>query len=170
MSVDLPPALRSAPSRLAPGREREAAWELAADLLAAHGPGLGEDPLLTLDGGRVSVHRRTRLSSRLPADAALGPVYRMSPGGGIVVPTGRLLVRYAAGSRFEDHAEQLSNSGYEVDQGLGFAPHAGWVRARSGSIGDGLSDIEVLRGLAGVEHVEPEAVIEMSGRAAGSPG
>lgn len=170
MSVDLPPALTSAPSKLAQGGAREAAWELAGDLVAAHGPGLGEDPLLTLDGGRVSVHRRARLASRLPAGAALGPVYRMSPGGGIVVPTGRLLVRYAAGSRIEEHADQLARAGFEVDQGLGFAPHAGWVRARSGSIADALGAVAALRGLAGVEHVEPEAVMEMSGRAGGSPG
>src|SRR5687768_7748473 len=87
------------------------------------------------------------------------PVYRR-PSGALLFPTGRVLVRFPKGDRVDAHAAELAGAGYELDQALGFAPQAGYVRAPGGDPGAGLAGIERLRGLAGVEHVEPEVLME----------
>jgi hypothetical protein len=74
-------------------------------------------------------------------------------------PTGRVLVRFAAGDRIEAHREELRAAGYELDAPLGFAPQAGYVRPATREAG-----LDRLRAISGVEHVEPEVLIERSAR------
>ena len=76
-------------------------------------------------------------------------------------PTGRVLVRFAAGDRVEAHRDELRAAGYELDTPLGFAPQAGYVRPAGGDVAAGL---DRLRAIPGVEHVEPEVLIERSAR------
>jgi hypothetical protein len=91
------------------------------------------------------------------------PVYRR-PSGDLLFPTGRVLVRFGKGDRVDAHADELAGAGYELDQALGFAPQAGYVRAAGGDAAAGLAGIERLRTLAGVEHVEPEVQMERGAR------
>jgi hypothetical protein len=74
-------------------------------------------------------------------------------------PTGRVLVRFAAGDRIEAHGEELRAAGYELDAPLGFAPQAGYVRPATHEAG-----LDRLRAIPGVEHVEPEVLVERSAR------
>jgi hypothetical protein len=74
-------------------------------------------------------------------------------------PTGRVLVRFAAGDRIDAHQEELQAVGYELDAPLGFAPQAGYVRPAGGDSG-----LDRLRAIPGVEHVEPEVLMERSTR------
>ena len=76
-------------------------------------------------------------------------------------PTGRVLVRFAAGDRVEAHREELAAAGYELDAALGFAPQAGYVRPAAGGAAAGL---DRLRAIPGVEHVEPEVLMERGAR------
>ena len=146
----------------APGGVR---YELSHDLIATHGDGGAGPPLVSLDGGAISVRPVETDAGPGPEQAAVGPVYRRVPGGGIAVPTGRVLVRFAEGDSPEHHREGIVEAGYEIDQVLAYAPHAAWVRARSGRIPDALARLPSLEALPGVEHVEPQMVSPASPRA-----
>jgi hypothetical protein len=74
-------------------------------------------------------------------------------------------VRFAEGDSPEHHREGIVEAGYEIDQVLAYAPHAAWVRARSGRIPDALARLPSLEALPGVEHVEPQMVSPASPRA-----
>ena len=79
-------------------------------------------------------------------------------------PTGRVLVRFRAGDRVEAHRDDLAAAGYELEQPLGFAPQAGWVRPAGRDVAAGLAGLDRLRAIPGVEHVEPEVLMERSAR------
>lgn len=102
---------------------------------------------------------------RTAGAAAGGPVYRRGPGGDVVVPTGRVLVRLAPGERVDAHGAELEAAGYTIDSVLSYAPHAAWVRATSGATTDALGHLDALTRLPGVEHVEPQMIGEASRRA-----
>lgn len=102
---------------------------------------------------------------RSSGDAAGGPVYRRSPGGDVVVPTGRVLVRMAPGDPVDAHRAELAATGYTIDSVLSYAPHAAWVRAASGRTADALGHLDALARMPGVEHVEPQMIGESSRRA-----
>lgn len=125
-------------------------FALADELVADHG-GDSQDPEVR----PVDAH----------ADATdQGPVYRRVPGGDIVVPTGLVFVRFGEHDAAEDHRDDLSGAGYALEQVPGYAPHAAWVRAASGSIADALRNVGRLSGLSGVVSVEPQMIGERSRR------
>ena len=101
---------------------------------------------------------------RSSADALGGPVYRHLPGGDVVVPTGRVLVRLAPGNAVHAHGAELAAAGYMIDAVLSYAPHAAWVRAATGRIADALGGLGVLTRMPGIEHVEPQLIGEVSRR------
>ena len=86
------------------------------------------------------------------------PVYRRVPGGEVVVPTGRVLVRFGDADNATDHESDLRAAGYVVDEVLSYATNTAWVRATDGSIGHGLRAIGELSKLPGVAAVEPEMI------------
>ncbi|HEX2273600.1 MAG TPA: hypothetical protein VHG90_06990 [Acidimicrobiales bacterium] len=92
------------------------------------------------------------------------PVYRRGEGGGVVVPTGRVLVRFADGDSADAHRDELAAAGYDLEEVLGYAPQAGWVRATSGSIADTLGHLDRLQGVPGVENVEVQMVGDVGWR------
>ena len=69
------------------------------------------------------------------------PVYRRVPSGEAVVPTGRVLVRFADADNATDHDSDLRCAGYVIDEVLPYATNTAWVRATDGSIGQGLRAI-----------------------------
>ena len=101
----------------------------------------------------------TQLLQRIPGEYAadgVTPVYAAFAAAPRAVPTGRVLVRFEEGIRFEDQAPSLAGAGFDIDQVLSYAPHAGWVQAASGSMADALRGLERLAGMPGVRHVEPQ--------------
>ncbi|NMO50808.1 hypothetical protein HH310_06330 [Actinoplanes sp. TBRC 11911] len=116
---------------------------LAEDLVAVHGDA---EPVV------------------VPVAAAagrLGPVYRRVPGGDPVVPTGRVLVRFAGDA---DRATILRAAGYEVAGTLGYAPDAVWARASDGGVLGALSHLDELAAAKDVVHAEPELLGERAWR------
>jgi hypothetical protein len=152
--VDPSEVVAAAPPHVGPP-DAGRGYRLAGDLLAVHpADGHGTDAVV------------------VPADAAvvsdegavLGPVYRRDPGPDIVVPTGRVLVRYPEGEDAGSHADELASAGYRVEQVLRYAPHAVWVRAADGGIVDSLRRLDRLERLPGVRRAEPEMLGERAWR------
>lgn len=106
-------------------------------------------------------------TTTVAAQRKLSPVYAQQSGGGagsMVVPTGRVFIRFADAVKVADREPEIRNAGYEIDQKLDYAPNAGWLRARSGNIADALNDIATLAKLADVENVEPQLLMQASYR------
>lgn len=128
-------------------------FALADDLVADHRP----------DNQAPTVHP---VEHEGTADASgMGPVYRRVPGGDIIVPTGRVLVRFGEHDSAENHRPEIEGAGYLLDQVPSYAPHAAWLRAPNGSITDALRNLEQLSRLTGVVSVEPQMIGERSKRA-----
>ena len=158
--MDLTTLQRDWPATLRiPTAAGDAVLDRADDLVALHDVA-DADPGLTFEGGRVAIRRVDDVDG---ADTkTVGPVYRQGPGGTPAVPTGRILVRYAAGDRIERHRGELAAAGFELEDVLGYAPQAGWVRGSD--IGPSLAGLDRLAALDGIEHVEPQLLREAARR------
>ena len=91
-------------------------------------------------------------------DADAGPLYRRAPGGEVVTPTGRVLVRFADDERATEHEAALEAAGFAVDELLSYAPQAAWVRPGSGRVVDALRGLDRLQEVPGVVAVEPQMI------------
>jgi hypothetical protein len=91
-------------------------------------------------------------------------IYGTSPSASPQVPTGLVSIRFAEDMRAEDQRDPLAAAGYEIVRVPGYAPHAAWVKAASGSIRDSLEGLERLLALPGVQAVEPELLGERASR------
>lgn len=152
--------LSRAPAQLRHSTQQpDVAYTLADDVVAAHGDDADGDAALSHEGGPLSIAR----PGEAPTGATVGPVYRKD-GGGLAVPTGRALVRFAEGDCAERHHDELAAAGFELEQPLSYAPQAAWVRASSGQITDTLSGLPALERLPGVENVEPQMISEAARR------
>lgn len=156
--------------------ERSGYYRLAADLTARHGVGAGgfrqdgagnpgdahanaDDPgaVLAFPGQGISVERSSSLAEG-HGEGTIGPVYRREPGGGVAVPTGRALVRFAEGEAAAERGDELAAAGYKLEGVPRYAPHAAWVRASGGGIAETLQNLDRLERLPGVENVEPQMI------------
>lgn len=109
-------------------------------------------PLFLWPDDEVAVFAGEASSS--PAAERTVPVYGRGEGVLPAVPTGRVFVRCEEGERLEQHGAELARAGYDLERVSSFAPHAGWVRAASGSVADALAGLSRLQSLAGLVHVE----------------
>jgi hypothetical protein len=131
---------------------------LADDLIAVH----GDEGLEVVDAAGAS-----GTLEGVSGAGTLGPVYRRSPGGEPVVPTGRVLVRFAGTAEragTADHAAVLAAAGYQLTETLGYAPDAVWARASEGGVVGSLSRLDELAAAADVVHAEPELLSERAWR------
>lgn len=125
----------------------ELRYELADELVAHNSD---PDPTATI--------RSAPSPSRALGVAAGGPVYRRVPGGDMVVPTGRVLVRFADGDAAADHKADLQSVGYIVERVLPYATNTALVRAATGDIAAALRGLDQLSEVAGVVVVEPQMI------------
>jgi hypothetical protein len=107
-----------------------------------------------LEDGAVAVFRgapdeRTRRTARI------GPVYR-SEKGRLIVPTGRVLLRFREGVSADSRRPDIEAAGYEIEEVPPYAPNAAWVRRKGGDIAGSASARQSLRKLADVENIEPQ--------------
>lgn len=134
--------------------DRIASYRRAPDLFAHHGPDEGGDVVFALDDPPIQVLRGV---PRRPKAGTLSPVYALE-GGGPVVPTGLVLVRFSSGMRAADQDRALRAAGYEIREELTHAPEAAWVAVIEGGIAESLRGLRRLGGVPGVVHVEPQLV------------
>ena len=145
--------LPGSPERLTvPAEPPGAGYRLADDLLAVH---------RSADADPVVVPATTAG----PRDASeLGPVYRRDPGGDVVVPTGRVLVRFAGEESVAERTTALAGAGYRLEETLSYAPEAVWARATAGGIVGSLRNLGALSRLPEVRSAQPELIGERSWR------
>jgi hypothetical protein len=157
---DFPTTFSAGASGLEAARYRK-----AEGLFAVHG-GAGTPNLpveLTIEDPPVAVYRGEPEAAGLGASEDVTPVY-LAPGGSPGVPTGLVFVRFRAGTEAASRAAPLSNAGFEIESVPGYAPHACWVRARSGRMADAIKNIMALLEIDGVELVEPQLLMAVGRR------
>jgi len=116
---------------------------------------------LLLEDGAIAVFRGELDEAGMTVQSgALSAVYGLQPSGLLAVPTGRVFVRFAEGVKAESRRQEINRAGYELIESLSYAPHAAWLRARSGDIADALAGIPRLEQLPDVENVEPQMLME----------
>jgi hypothetical protein len=116
---------------------------------------------LLLDDGAIAVFQGEPDEAAEASQAGgLSPVYGLQPSDLPAVPTGRIFVRFAEGVKAESRRQEIDRAGYELVESLSYAPHAAWLRARSGDIADALAGISQLEQLPDVENVEPQMLQE----------
>jgi len=163
--VDAEDMLARVPRKLAASTQQpDLKYEIADDLIATHGGPEGPVPHALQLTEAIAVQPVAEAGEAPAGRATIGPVYRRMPGGSLVVPTGRVLVRFAEGQAAERHREELADAGYDIEEVLSYAPHAAWLRACSGDVGDTLTHLDRLAANSGIENVEPEMVGEISRR------
>lgn len=151
--MDVEELLAGVPHQVQASSERpDLRYEIVGDLIATHGA----------PGGPV-VHA-VGAAGPAAGEGTMGPVYRRMPGGGVVVPTGRVFVRFAEGERAEDHGAELAEAGYDIEEVPSYAPHAAWVRARDRDIGGALAHLDRLQAHPAIKNVEPQMLGEVSRR------
>lgn len=89
---------------------------------------------------------------------SISPVYTLSSGS-LAVPTGLVFIRFAENVNVDSQQAAINQSGYEISQVLGYAPHAAWLTAKSGKVSDALLGIARLASLSHVENVEPQMLM-----------
>lgn len=159
--MDAASVIRTAPRVIELGGDARAPVELDEELVSVQG-GPADATIATFEDGDLAV---APLASAPDASARrrIGPVYRQ-PGGGLAIPTGRVLVRFAPDDSPDAHSEELDQAGFKLDGVLGYAPHAAWVRPHDEEPVAALNELAKLRSLPGVEHVEPQVLTEMTQR------
>ncbi len=120
---------------------------------------------MTLEGDAGELYRVYRGAPARPRDArsepgappAVYPVYAQESGY-MVIPTGRLLVRFDDAVSAESRAADLNRAGYHIAQALSYAPNAAWIVANGDSLEAALNNIAQLEGLPDVRNVEPQLI------------
>jgi hypothetical protein len=142
------------PQKLSVGVTPRTQFVLDKEHCAIHGDD-GDDPRLDvvfrLESDRVTVCRG--VDPGVPG-ATLGPVYRRTESGGLVVPTAKVFVRLAEDDSIARRRTEIEAAGFQLEDVPKYAPHAGWVRSTSGSVGDAIGQLDRLRNIPGVEAVE----------------
>lgn len=117
-----------------------------------------DEALIEVFQGQVDERKRA------VSPGKIGPVYFLHSGGTLAVPTGRVFIRFQEGVRAEEHRQEIEQAGYDIAQSPVYAPHAAWLRARSGEIADALTGIPTLEKIANVENIEPQMLMQRATR------
>jgi hypothetical protein len=96
------------------------------------------------------------------SEAGKDPVatYVLQPGGSTAKPTGRIFIRLADGVNISERSDEIEKAGYEIAEKIDYAPNAGWLTERSGSVEKALAGIEKLESIKDVENVEPQMLMK----------
>ena len=117
----------------------------------------------SLDRPQITVYRDVPDEAEIAKlGSAITPVYQIDGRGDPAIPTGDILIRLKSSHKLDQYDRELDAVGYQLKSVLSYAPHAGWLQARSGKLRDALAGIERLAGLPDVEHVEPQMIKEMA--------
>jgi hypothetical protein len=121
---------------------------------------------MVLDAGRIAVFSGDFGRATASAESGateIGPVY-LSPDGVLAVPTGLVFVRFAKGTSAHARRADLERAGFEIVQVPAYAPHAAWVRARTGGIAGSLAGVVELDTIPGAQNAEPQMLMERVAR------
>lgn len=155
------------PESLMASRENPALrYRLVNSHFAVHG---GDHPVdatravLHFPAENIAVHATARRNGFTAAQSATEcPVYELTAGGTLCVPTGWIYVRFAKGASLQDHTTGLEAAGFRIVRTLSYAPNAGWVVAVAGGIAASLNGLGRLGALNGIEEVAPQMLSQAS--------
>ena len=122
-----------------------------------------QDAALVLNDGAIAVFKGEPPKTR-EVQSSIGPVYELSPGGSLAVPTGLVFIRFRDGIDAGSRQQEIEKTGFEVTDSIPYAPNAAWLKPCSGSIADSLTGISKLAALPDVESVEPQMLMKSSAR------
>lgn len=119
-----------------------------------------ETPILTLSGDNgeaIQVFKGMPKQTRaMSISSTVTPVYSLGASGSMVVPTGRVFVRFDDNVNAESKSAEIKKLGYKIAKTLSYAPNAAWLEATNGGLVSALSNIEKLEKLENVQNVEPQ--------------
>lgn len=148
----------------------EIVYHRSGELFAVHGESAEsrpDPPVLTLTGAGgepIQVYRgEPPPRSARAGSPAITPVYERSSRG-VVVPTGRVFVRFRDGVEASRRVADVKGAGYRVTATLAYAPNALWLESGDGSMAAALANIAGLEALDDVVNVEPQLVALRSRR------
>jgi hypothetical protein len=155
------------PSQIPVGTGRpESFYGRLAGYYAVHGRpphAPAENAVSLFQEGTIAVFRGQPPEERDRSSNPISPVYALRSGPP-AVPTGLVFVRFRDNVSAETCRNELDRAGYEIVQIPEYAPHAAWVRARSGEIAEALAGLSTLAELPDVENVEPQMLVESARR------
>lgn len=123
---------------------------------AVHGEPLQQaNVILLFEPEAIAVLAGTPAGPLAPGQA-ISPVYAQAGSDELAVPTGAIFLRFRQGDSAAAHRAELEQAGCRIASLPDHAPEAAWLRASSDSIADALGCLGRLRGLPGVESVEPQ--------------
>ena len=122
-----------------------------------------------LEEEKIVVFSQASVSNRALTDALstateITPVYATQLGGSIAVPTGRVFIQFPEGDTAENHTDEISRAGYDISEQVIYAPHAAWLTPTTGRVEDGLGNLAGLISLPQVQSVEPQLLMESTGK------
>jgi hypothetical protein len=125
-------------------------------LCGASDPPAPEQVVATIDGDAGA--RFTIIRGPLPerGDAARIAVYVDRASRTLIVPTGRVFVRFAEGIEARANEPALARASYRIAALIDYAPNAAWVEAEDGDVAAALRGLDRLAAIAGVVNVEPQ--------------
>lgn len=146
------------PKVVSAGTRSTRKYHLLNSHFAVHGmpSQAGSEPAMEFVPEQIAVYPMDRYAQMRQTRGETTPVYSLQPDGLLAVPTDRVFVRMSSDVKFADHGRDFRNAGYEIDQTISYAPHAGWLRASSSSIASSLAGLDRLSAIRGVENVEPQ--------------
>jgi hypothetical protein len=155
--------MKSVPGRIRIGGHRAGTFQRRDGMYAVRAGGADDCAgcrARIADGARssVAVYEGHPPAARRSDD--LIPVYSAGPQGPLAVPTGRVFVRFADGTRAEERRGDLEALGFTVERVLSYAPNAVWVTPTRGGPARALEQFEAIASLPGVVHAEPQLLLE----------
>jgi hypothetical protein len=152
LTTDYPAQVRSGSD----GTTFERRLDLYALRKRINDPAPGEAIASLTDGGDVfTVH-----AGEPPRVDDVVPVYSAGPDGPLAIPTGRVFVRLAEGTRIEDRRPAFEAAGFQIDKLLPYASNAAWLRPTQGGTAAALQRATDLGKLSDVVHVEPQLLLQ----------
>ena len=167
-----PDALREYPPTLKHSTQNpDIVYRRSSEFIAFRGtppPSRSDEPALEMTGDHGELVRVYRPSAEnaepFPAEAvAMTAVYAL-PSGRLVVPTGRVFVRFREDVVPDTRSAELERAGYRLTMTLPYAPNAAWLEAGDGEVATALRNIERLEAMTGVVNVEPQLLAPRSPR------
>lgn len=152
------------PQQITAGASKAVVYEQQPGYFALHGEPLPADRALAVFEPEAMALLRGSPAGPLAPEQRISPVYGPKGGGALACPTGQLFIRFADGDTVEAHRSELEQAGFRITAVLDHAPQAAWLRARSGSIAEALAGVSQLETMAGVDHVEPQLLMQRSHR------
>ena len=149
------------PKSLPASREKPSyRYRLVKTHVTVHGqkqPVDAKDATLHFAAENIAVHPAAKLTKvAIGSSDSVTPVYELSEGGSLAVPTGWIYLRLATPMKLNEKAAELRAAGYRIVRTLSHAPNAGWVTGIGGGIASSLNGIGKLDAIPGIEEVAPQ--------------